>query len=776
MSMTTTTTRASLSSSISIPNSTNTTNTLATSSSNTGSMATSSSQATTRVRFDAECTLIPDMPFSKRPKMVTKSYSLPLWRKPRDEQVVLKVALPSFKSKTRATSRSPPPVAHSIPSCLRAAPASLPLCDPSLTAPFPTDPSTPTAHAPRTPFSTLSAIYTSPAATTTIYAGAGGPRTVPLRACCPECAAHADVPEEAFSRGAQRVRRRTASGTGGSTLFAAAQAGGFLTGVDADAPPLMHATGLAEVNRLVAELERRRASATPSPTPSAGGGKGSGEGGRASPSLLGPALARVIEGGAGYGERLAPADGRSGSGRASPLLPLGIAVDEVDKERRRRSVDLGGLRRGLAAGAALEGVEDDGCAVPSSAPATATAYAKMTQIHACADDDDADLFPLPSRSSTPRSTPAPSPKGSPVGSDLSVHRVGGKGSPKVPSALGPGAEGRDHARDCSDGARERERERERSRSEAVCIALGSGGRRAREEREKVEKCERGLLCPPGSGSGSKESSRNSSREREARDVDKPLPVLPRLATSVLAAGPYSPALAPRVDPAASRGGGSHHLRVASAPAGSPTTLSGSASVGAGFPSSAPASAPKPIVASASASASTSTSTSASAPTSTSPLTRSTSTSPRAPALPPPPSPTLRRAASSSSRLRSPSTSSTGKAGRKAFGALVDVLKGNDADDAGYWFIPALSTFLAPLPAVRMDSSLRLGPRPIGPRPIGPLAFRRFVPPVYIFSSSALLLRILFFARHHRIASRPPHPHPHPAPKSTTTTYPPLYLT
>ncbi|KAJ7649336.1 hypothetical protein DFH06DRAFT_1331711 [Mycena polygramma] len=62
-----------------------------------------------RVRFDAECVLIPDLGLgagSKRPRMVTKSYSLPLWRKPghsaSEEEdahahVVLKVALPSAR-------------------------------------------------------------------------------------------------------------------------------------------------------------------------------------------------------------------------------------------------------------------------------------------------------------------------------------------------------------------------------------------------------------------------------------------------------------------------------------------------------------------------------------------------------------------------------------------------------------------------------------------------------------------------------------------------------
>ncbi|KAJ7232452.1 hypothetical protein B0H12DRAFT_1239649 [Mycena haematopus] len=73
-----------------------------------GSMANSMSTTTTkttatisRVRFDAECIVIPELGSygSKRPRMVTKSYSLPLWKKGRDEDdeqahVVLKVALP----------------------------------------------------------------------------------------------------------------------------------------------------------------------------------------------------------------------------------------------------------------------------------------------------------------------------------------------------------------------------------------------------------------------------------------------------------------------------------------------------------------------------------------------------------------------------------------------------------------------------------------------------------------------------------------------------------
>ncbi|KAF8174149.1 hypothetical protein K438DRAFT_1980437 [Mycena galopus ATCC 62051] len=68
------------------------------------SISTSTSTSTApRVRFEAECVLIPELgSFNpKRPRMVTKSYSLPLWKKnTRDEEdeqhVVLKVALPRW--------------------------------------------------------------------------------------------------------------------------------------------------------------------------------------------------------------------------------------------------------------------------------------------------------------------------------------------------------------------------------------------------------------------------------------------------------------------------------------------------------------------------------------------------------------------------------------------------------------------------------------------------------------------------------------------------------
>ncbi|KAJ6569073.1 hypothetical protein B0H19DRAFT_690534 [Mycena capillaripes] len=372
----------------------------------------------------------------------------------------------SFKSKKssshsrergrgRNASRSPPPPTPTLPSCLRASASSsstwIPLGDTPI--PTPTSASTATSFffgpgtntdgdtSPSIPtmrsLPTLCAIYTSASvvsvsAASTSASTSASPSTsssppltsnskfgaaaaaaahthtertvVPLRACCPECAANAkmDVAEEAFSRGALRVRRRAAAfgpgpaslvGMGESSLVEAARRGGFLEaeysptspystsayaaahagsgsgsgGEEEEGNKLMSGTGLTEVNRLVAELERRRsASATPVGTPPLSPVYSTG--GRASPSLLGPALARLAggEGGVGgvghaYGDRLTPGSTHgsahgsrhgtppyAGSGRASPLLPLvpvlplGIAVDEVDKERRRRSVGAGG--------------------------------------------------------------------------------------------------------------------------------------------------------------------------------------------------------------------------------------------------------------------------------------------------------------------------------------------------------------------------------------------------------------------------------------------------
>ena len=58
------------------------------------STATTSSVAddvppTPKVRFDQECVLIPDpLPMSRMPRLVTKSYSLPLWKRKRSPSVV----------------------------------------------------------------------------------------------------------------------------------------------------------------------------------------------------------------------------------------------------------------------------------------------------------------------------------------------------------------------------------------------------------------------------------------------------------------------------------------------------------------------------------------------------------------------------------------------------------------------------------------------------------------------------------------------------------------
>ncbi|KAJ7660897.1 hypothetical protein DFH06DRAFT_1400324, partial [Mycena polygramma] len=913
-----------------------------------------------RVRFDAECVLIPDLGLgagSKRPRMVTKSYSLPLWRKPGHSShqgggeeedahahVVLKVALPSFKSRktsstsrerARNASRSPPPASPPLPSCLRhtqyhtpplsiaaglasgATSASASATHPSSTSTSAatetnatatplgettsssstgtgtavtaaTDPGDTPPPIPWKPLEMLCAVYTSssptiphssltlgmassssspppasgrrtslerarfPSSTSTSSSARRSPEVtarrspeitarrspdlptipagaerevVPLRACCPECAANAkmEVQEEAFSRGALRVRRRAALfasacggggqglvGMGEASVVEAARRGGFLDSpsVGAASPfalsggaggaghgdegaegesgqKLMSGTGLTEVNRLVAELERRRASRSGTPTPPVSPTYPSSHG-RASPSLLGPALARIVtaereaaNAGSVYGERLTPGSAcgsgsgsRHGSGTASPLLPLGIAVDEVDKERRRRSEDLG-MRDVVVLGDdddEYELVDDFRC--PASAPPTTYAFSAAPSGYALAaspsgyaasspslgintsginsssnsrrrsytpnkpvagyvDDDDAELFPLPSRSASgsPRSGGTPvagSPAASASDVSLGVAGVGGQRervSPKagalLPVALTGAAKERERESSSGSGSGSKEtpppspresekRERERSRSEAVCVALGSMGRREREERERgarasagpprerernwsgasasgVSKCARGLLLPPGderecdagSGSSSASNSREGSRERGSgsseagAEADKPLPVLPPLATSVLAAGPYSPVIEKPVERQehGSVGKGSH-LRGASAPAASGSSGLSTSTTRTVTPTLTP-----PTARSTSATSSTKP-TSGTKPTAT--RAKSGSTSLAAAPLLAPGTPTLRRA-SSFARMRSASSSSTHKSGggggRNPFGALVDVLKG-----------------------------------------------------------------------------------------------------
>ncbi|KAF7323913.1 hypothetical protein MKEN_00612700 [Mycena kentingensis (nom. inval.)] len=648
-----------------------------------------------RVRFDAECILIPEsLSTAKRPKLSSKSYSLPLWRKGRDRDgeeeeshVVLKVNFPSFKSKKspsshsrerdqRNPSRSPPAIAPHVPSCLRASSSS--------GHPLPQLPV-------QAPLTTLIAVYSSPSssspASLSSSAAAPPPITIPLRSCCPECAAHADAQTEEFSRGAMRVRRR-GMGFGVGSLVGADNMLYSPSPVadDPEGDKLVSGSGVANVNRLVAELEerkRRSRSGTPSPigTPPISPISPHPPG-RVSPSLLGPALVRVVEGRIPYGDLLSASSAEAllphpsssvealvhdGARTPSPLLPLGIAVDEVDKERRRRSIDAGvAVRHGNGTGVYVLAEEDDEAlqelwlssrsgsrkaspsatprphGSPADSPSLGSRRPPLFRTQAYVDDDEADLFPLPSASSSKPPTPVPTPpvsrQSTPPGSssDVSLHRLAasasdggpGRASPLLRDALAnanqnvkPGHRrsvsassptslsiGKGHAPGMSDAARER------SRSEAVCVALGGMGRRERERKEreregtqtptqegalhdrecsnasvssistsvslpspsqlhnhKAAKCERGLLLPPGderdfagtdargrsesaslssvptSRSSSRDSvDRSSDAESSTSSADKPSPNLPRLATSVIAAGLHSPALAPRL--------------------------------------------------------------------------------------------------------------------------------------------------------------------------------------------------------------------------------------
>ncbi|RDX43927.1 hypothetical protein OH76DRAFT_1360524 [Lentinus brumalis] len=156
--------------------------------------------ATPKVRFEQECVLIPDpVPISRLPRLVTKSYSLPLWKRKRDPSVVsesedeapvvLKVSVPSITTKVRSPSRD---AAHRpLVSCLVQAESS------TSTASHAIPP-----HRGRPRRASLPAPVQADAV------------TVPLRSCCPQCyhsidkcMKEGDHWEVHFSRGASRRRR-----------------------------------------------------------------------------------------------------------------------------------------------------------------------------------------------------------------------------------------------------------------------------------------------------------------------------------------------------------------------------------------------------------------------------------------------------------------------------------------------------------------------------------------------------------------------------------------
>ncbi|PIL30841.1 hypothetical protein GSI_07009 [Ganoderma sinense ZZ0214-1] len=149
-----------------------------------------------KVRFDHDCVVIPDpAPASRLPRLVTKSYTLPLWRRKRDpsqlsesedepaeDHVVFKVSVPSITTKARSPSREP----------------SLPPLVSCLVHP---DPFSPTRRGrPRR------ASLPQPMATDAV--------TVPLRSCCAQCyssidkcLSEGDDWQVHFSRGALRRRK-----------------------------------------------------------------------------------------------------------------------------------------------------------------------------------------------------------------------------------------------------------------------------------------------------------------------------------------------------------------------------------------------------------------------------------------------------------------------------------------------------------------------------------------------------------------------------------------
>ncbi|KIJ60120.1 hypothetical protein HYDPIDRAFT_43522 [Hydnomerulius pinastri MD-312] len=199
------------------------------------------------VRFDTQCVVIPEpAPRPRMPRVVTKSYSLPLWKRraasqtgssgsvesesfsPEENHVVLRVPLPSFSTKPQSPTRSTdqsvltPCLVHRSPSIGSSVPGSPPLTR-------------------RTPRKTS----LSPSRSDVV--------TVPLRPCCAACQASTEAAlvdgeawTERFSHAAHRRRSLSADG-GLRTLTVAGSAAAASLGA------LGHGTPIS-----VDEVDKRR--------------------------------------------------------------------------------------------------------------------------------------------------------------------------------------------------------------------------------------------------------------------------------------------------------------------------------------------------------------------------------------------------------------------------------------------------------------------------------------------------------------------------------------
>ncbi|KAJ7596579.1 hypothetical protein C8J56DRAFT_709895, partial [Mycena floridula] len=208
------------------------------------------------VRFDQECILIPQSLPNKRSIMVTKSYSLPMWKRrtassgsddgePLEESSpTFKVPVPSFIAKnSRSHSRGrgsdlakplSPCLVHRIPS----SPDDIPRRQRRPSLPSTTD-----------------------------RLGKCLP-TVPLRACCPDCVAatekclkEGDHWEEKFSRGARRRRSSSVSSDDFSMPTTSTSSMGFAA-VAANRHGQMEATVISSslLSITVDEVDKRRKS------------------------------------------------------------------------------------------------------------------------------------------------------------------------------------------------------------------------------------------------------------------------------------------------------------------------------------------------------------------------------------------------------------------------------------------------------------------------------------------------------------------------------------
>ncbi|KAL4255958.1 hypothetical protein AB1N83_011994 [Pleurotus pulmonarius] len=466
----------------------------------TGSI-TSSSSSSRIVRFESECVLIPEAQHrSKRHLMATRTYSMPLWKRrssngfhsdtsatddptspaglsssPEDRHIVLKLPVPSFMAKPQSPTRSP--TIKPLSPCIRHTPSGRFLASP---------PSPIRSRRPRTP--TRSPSLPLPTIHKQILVGPSSPTptTIPLRACCPdcfhiteECMKEGDHWKEKFTRGARRRRSASLDSVGSDPCAHSVR------------PPTSACTNIGDVHIL--------------------SGRGTSSGGFAAVTCPAKNATAVV------------------AARFTGAGACAITVDEVDKRKRLSDVHTPPFAPTRVREASYSSMDSDS-SVPSLNGDLLSDIAERkpssSPITEMDEDDEDQLFPLPSPRRSPNASPVPGShrSGSISGSRTPSIRSVNSTPPSPANSIPPSPNG---SSSCLNKSGSCSRDSLHSSKSGSSESLSNGRSKGTRRSGQKHRCEKGFLSPrdPGERGRSRESIDREDLKSDAPTHTPSIPIL-----------------------------------------------------------------------------------------------------------------------------------------------------------------------------------------------------------------------------------------------------------